>query len=149
MRISTLSSAEAPTGRTFFSWASLFAPEAFQVAEGLWRKTAPQRRGFNHYGSTEDPKIHDAVLASQKGVLDHLLNPVVLKRITDTELYGNEYVLSEMMGDLTDAIFAADARDDVNGFRPHGFRHPKTWFLDCGPLRLASQIGRRQIDMFT
>ena len=97
--------------------ARLFAPEAFQVAEGLWRKTAPQRRGFNHYGSTEDPKIHDAVLASQKGVLDHLLNPVVLKRITDTELYGNEYVLSEMMGDLTDAIFAADARDDVNGFR--------------------------------
>jgi hypothetical protein len=97
--------------------AKLFAPNAFDVADGLWRKTAAERRGFEHYGSTEDPKIHDAVLANQKGVLDHLLNPVVLKRITDTELYGNDYSLSEMMGDLSDAIFAADARGDVNSFR--------------------------------
>jgi hypothetical protein len=97
--------------------ARLFAPDAFDVADGLWRKTAPERRGFSHYGSTEDPKVHDAVLASQKGVLDHLLHPVVLKRITDTELYGNEYRLAEMMGDLSDAIFAADARGDVNSFR--------------------------------
>jgi hypothetical protein len=97
--------------------ARLFAPDAFQVAEGLWRKAAPERRGFSHFGSTEDPKIHDAVLANQKSVLDHLLNPVVLKRITDTELYGNEYTLSEMMSDLSDAIFAADARNDVNSFR--------------------------------
>jgi hypothetical protein len=97
--------------------AKLFAPDAFDVADGLWRKTAPQRRGFSHFGSTEDPKIHDAVLASQKGALDHLLNPAVLKRITDTELYGNEYPLAEMMGDLSDAIFAADARGDVNSFR--------------------------------
>ena len=97
--------------------AKLFAPDAFQVAEGLWRKTAAERRGFDHYGLTEDPKIHDAVLANQKSVLDHLLNPVVLKRITDTELYGNEYSLSEMMSDLSDAIFAADARDDINSFR--------------------------------
>ena len=97
--------------------AKLFAPDAFDVAGGLWHKTAPERRGFNHFGSTEDPKIHDAVLANQKGVLDHLLNPVVLKRITDTELYGNEYPLSEMMSDLSDAIFAMDARDDVNSFR--------------------------------
>ena len=95
----------------------LFAPEAFQVTEGLWRKTAPERRGFNHMRSTEDPKIHDAVLANQKAVLDHLLNPVVLKRITDTELYGNEYSLSEVINDLSNAIFAADARDDVNSFR--------------------------------
>ena len=57
------------------------------------------------------------MLANQKSVLDHLLNPVVLKRITDTELYGNEYTLSEMMSDLSDAIFAADARNDVNSFR--------------------------------
>jgi hypothetical protein len=95
----------------------LFAPDAFEVPDALWRKTAPQRRGFEHFDSTEDPKIHDAVLAMQKGALDQLLHPVVLKRITDTQLYGNGYALSEMMGDLTDAIFEEDARDDVNGFR--------------------------------
>jgi len=95
----------------------LFAPDAFAVESGLWRRAAPQRRGFNHYGQTEDPKIHDAVLATQKNVLNHLLNPVVLKRITDTSLYGNEYSLREMMGDLSEAIFADDARDDVNSFR--------------------------------
>jgi hypothetical protein len=97
--------------------ANLFAPDAFEVDEDLWRRTAPERRGFDHFGSTEDPKIHDAVLATQKSVLDHLMNPVVLKRITDTELYGNGYTLAEMMGDLSEAIFADDARDDVNSFR--------------------------------
>lgn len=95
----------------------MFAPDAFAMSDELLRKTAPERRGFNHFGSTEDPKVHDAVLASQKAVLDHLLNPVVLKRMTDTALYGNEYSLSAMMGDLTDAVFADDLRGNVNGFR--------------------------------
>ncbi len=95
----------------------LFAPDAVEIPASLWRKTAPQRRGFSHFSGTEDPKVHDAVLAMQKGVLDHLMHPVVLKRITDTELYGNGYSLAEVMGDLTDAVFEADARDNVNGFR--------------------------------
>jgi hypothetical protein len=96
---------------------NLFAPDAFRFSDELLRKVARERRGFNHYGSTEDPKVHDAVLAVQKGVLDHLMHPVVLKRITDSELYGNGYTLAEMMGALTDAVFEADARDDVNAFR--------------------------------
>jgi hypothetical protein len=95
----------------------LFAPDAFQIPDEVWRKSAPQRRGFNHFSGTEDPKVHDTVLALQKSVFDHLLNPVVLKRITDTALYGNGYSLAEMMGELTDAVFAADARENVNSFR--------------------------------
>ena len=95
----------------------LFAPDAFEVDGALWQQTAPERRGFQHGGSTEDPKIHVAVLSSQQRVLDHLLNPVVLRRLVDTELYGNEYPLSEMMGDLTAAIFEADKNTAVNGFR--------------------------------
>ena len=95
----------------------VFAPDAFEMDPELLRQTAPQRRGFNHFSATEDPKVHDAVLNIQKGVLDHLLNPVVLKRITDTSLYGNEYGLAEMMSDLTDAVFEADARGDVNSYR--------------------------------
>ena len=57
------------------------------------------------------------MLSIQKHILDHLLHPVVMKRITDTALYGNRYSLSSMMGDLTDAIFKADARSDVNSMR--------------------------------
>ena len=95
----------------------LFAPTAFDVDGALWRQTAPERRGFDHYSSTEDPKIHQAVLAGQKRVLDHLLHPVVLKRIVDTELYGNAYPLEEVMSDLTAAIFEADASTEVNAFR--------------------------------
>ena len=95
----------------------LFAPTAFDVDGALWRQTAPERRGFDHSSSTEDPKIHQAVLAGQKRVLDHLLHPVVLKRIVDTELYGNAYPLDEVMSDLTAAIFEADASTEVNAFR--------------------------------
>ena len=43
----------------------------------------------------------------------------LLKRIVDTELYGNQYVLSDVMQDLTAAIFAADMDSTVNGFRRH------------------------------
>ena len=82
----------------------LFAPDAFSVNGQLWQRTAPERRGFDHGGSTEDPKIHRAVLAGQKRVLDHLMHPVVLERIVDTELYGNEYPLHEMLSDLTAAV---------------------------------------------
>ena len=95
----------------------LFAPDAFDVNGALWQQTAPQRRGFDHYGSTEDPKIHQSVLAGQKRVLDHLMHPVVLRRVVDTQLYGNDYLLDEVMSDLTDAIFAADADSSVNAFR--------------------------------
>ena len=95
----------------------LFSPEAFEIDGALWRQAAPERRGFEHGGSTEDPKIHRAVLSSQKRVFDHLLNSTVLKRITDTELYGNEYPLVEVFEDLTNAVFKADARGSVNSFR--------------------------------
>lgn len=95
----------------------VFAPGAFDFPGGLLRQAAAQRRGFNHFGTTEDPKVHDAVLGIHKAVLDHLMHPVVMKRVTDTALYGNGYSLGEVMEDLTDAVFKADARGDVNGFR--------------------------------
>ena len=95
----------------------LFAPDAFDVNGALWRTTVPERRGFEHGGGTEDPKIHESVLSSQQRVLDHLLHPTVLRRIVDTTLYGNAYPLDEMIGDLTAAIFSADMAVSVNGFR--------------------------------
>ena len=95
----------------------LLAPNAFEVPEGLYNYLAQQRRGFNFFSGPEDPKIHDRVLGIQGSVLAHLVHPNTLKRMTDARLYGNEYSLAEMMEDLTDAVFAADMRGDVNTFR--------------------------------
>lgn len=94
----------------------VFAEDAFEFDSNLLNKLQLQRRGFNHFGFTEDPKIHDAALNIQRGVLIQLLHPVVQKRITDSELYGNEYPLSEVMSDLTKAIFTGDS-GDVNSMR--------------------------------
>ena len=95
----------------------VFAPDAFRAADDLYSHLRQQRRDFDFSEITEDPKIHDLMLAVQRGVLDHLMHPAVQKRITDSRLYGNEYDLSAVMDDLTAAIFAGDLRGDVNTFR--------------------------------
>lgn len=95
----------------------VFAPDAFDMPNELYRHLQPQRRGFSFFGETEDPKIHARALAIQENVLAHLLHPTVLERITDTRLYGNEYPLANYMEDLTNALFEADANGNVNTFR--------------------------------
>jgi len=66
---------------------------------------------------TEDPKIHQQVLTYQQNVLSHVLHYNTLQRITDSELYGNEYSLSTFMTDLNSAVFKADINGNVNSFR--------------------------------
>lgn len=95
----------------------VFAPDAFDIPNDLYRYLQVQRRGFNFYGQGEDPQIHERVLTIQKSVLSHLLHPHVLERISDSELYGNQYALSAMLTDLNNAIFAADMNGNVNSFR--------------------------------
>lgn len=94
-----------------------FSPDAFQVPESLYRKLQSQRRGFHFFGANEDPKIHDRILSFQKDVLDHLLHENTFQRILDSELYGNEYKLSEFLPDLTDAIFQDDLNAGVSTMR--------------------------------
>lgn len=95
----------------------VFAPEALAIPADLMTYLQSQRRSFYFYGKTEDPKLHDQVWAIQKAALDHLLHPVVHKRLLDSALYGNEYGLSAMLADLTNAVFAADAKSSVNSRR--------------------------------
>ena len=95
----------------------LFAPNAFDAAAPVWKYLQQQRRGFGFFSQTEDPKIHDRSLAMQRNVLAHVLHPAVMKRLTDSELYGNQYSVVAMTADLTDAVFAADWSSSVNGFR--------------------------------
>mgnify|MGYP003639809573 FL=1 len=94
----------------------VFAPTAFDAPNDLYNYLAMQRRGFN-FRTPEDPKIHDQILTYQKNVLSHLLHYNTLQRITDSELYGNKYVLSTYMNDLNNAIFKVDIYGNVNSFR--------------------------------
>jgi len=95
----------------------LFAPTAFNFSQSILMRLQSQRRGFNHMSQTEDPKIHDLVMGMQKNILNQLLHKNVLKRLTDSGLYGNKYSLDEFMSDLTTAIYKDDMRGDVNTFR--------------------------------
>jgi hypothetical protein len=94
-----------------------FAPDAFDTPGDLLNYLQAQRRGFNHFGDNLAPEIHERVLSIQKRCLDHLMHRTVLKRITDSQLYGSDYDLGEMMTDLTDAVFEADRKSSVNTMR--------------------------------
>ncbi|HZW64023.1 MAG TPA: zinc-dependent metalloprotease [Flavobacteriaceae bacterium] len=95
----------------------IFAPDAFDAPSDLYNYLAMQRRGFNFFSGTEDPKIHEQILSYQKNVLSHVLHPNTLQRLTDSELYGNQYSLATFMTDLNNAIFKADIYGNVNSFR--------------------------------
>ncbi len=95
----------------------VFSPNAFDTPNDLYNYLAMQRRGFNFFAKTEDPKIHKQVLTYQKSILAHILHPNTLQRIIDSELYGNKYSLSAFMSDLNKAIFNADIYGNVNSFR--------------------------------
>ncbi len=95
----------------------LFAPDAFKASEGLYNYLQRQRRGFNFFASTEDPKIYERALAMQQNVLIHILHPNTLDRVTNSGLYGNTYSPVQIMSDLETAIFNADWNGNVNTFR--------------------------------
>lgn len=92
----------------------ILAPDAMSVSTDVYTHLQSQRRGFN---PGEDPKIHDRSLNIQKEVLNHLLHPATLKRISDSQLYGNAYSIDKVLQDLTDAIFKADLSGSVNSRR--------------------------------
>lgn len=97
----------------------IFAPDVLAQSQPLFSQLQQQRRGFDFYDDPEDPKIHQMFLSVQKNVLAHLLHPKTLQRITDSSAYGNEYQLGQMMGDLTQGVFAADMGGDVSSFRQY------------------------------
>jgi len=86
-----------------------FAPDAMATDAALISYLQSQRRGFNFFSATEDPKVHSRVANMQNGVLDHILNDQVMLRLSDSRAYGNTYGVHEMVKDLVNACFAADA----------------------------------------
>jgi hypothetical protein len=85
-----------------------FAANSFGFQSNLYPYLQSQRRGFGFFSSTEDPKINERILAFQTTILSHLSNPIVLKRMSNTRLYGNTYSVLNMFTDLTNAIIRGD-----------------------------------------
>lgn len=98
----------------------VFAPNAFDADAQVYPYLAFQRRGFNQPGNGEDFKITNNVLGLQAGgALAHILSPITLQRITNTRLYGNQYSVADVMGDLVKGIFDADINGNVNVHRQY------------------------------
>ncbi|NNU15950.1 DUF5117 domain-containing protein [Parvularcula sp. ZS-1/3] len=95
----------------------VFAADAWDAPEDLIRHLQPQRRGYNFFFNTEDPKLHERVLGIQNAVLSQVLNPNVMRRMTNSALYGNEYSAAEVVQDLNDAIFGNDLMGVTNTYR--------------------------------
>ncbi len=91
-----------------------FAPDAFQIPSNLYNYLQKERRGFS---GTKDPNLLSMFLNMQVDLLNHLLHVNVLRRVSNTELYGNSYGVAEMMKDLTNACFSADAGSNVSSMR--------------------------------
>ena len=95
----------------------IFSPEAFSTDAYLFPYLQRQRRGFNFFGGTEDPKPQGMVLFIQSNLLTYLLYPVTLQRISTSSLYGNTYSVADVMSDLTKDIFDEDLKGNVNLYR--------------------------------
>lgn len=117
----------------------IFSPDAFKGAEGLYDHLQAQRRGFNFFVNTEDPKVHERVLNIQKGVLDHVLHVNTLNRVSNTQLYGNTYGVVDIMADLEKAIFDADMNGNVNTFRMNAQTHYVQELIEIAGLKEPSR----------
>jgi hypothetical protein len=95
----------------------IFAPNAFDTPNEVFNYLARQRRGYDFFSGPEDPKIHEQVLAYQTSVLSHLMHPNTLQRLSNSELYGNDYKLSTYMTDLNNMMFKPDVYGSINSFR--------------------------------
>ena len=92
-----------------------FDSDKFYLPSNVVNKMQRERRSFDFFGKTEDPKIHNLILKGQKRVLKHFTNSRVLKRLTDSSLYGNTYLPNELFSDLTSSIFNENKSRKLNG----------------------------------
>ncbi|MBK9722522.1 MAG: zinc-dependent metalloprotease [Saprospiraceae bacterium] len=111
----------------------VFSPNAFEADAQLFSYLQSQRRGFNFFGGTEDPKLDGHILGLQQSTIDYLLNATTLRRVNNSSLYGNTYSVVEILEDLTKGIFDGDQAGIVNIYR----RNIQTKFVQ----KLGSIVG--------
>lgn len=95
----------------------VFAPNAFDADLQVLPYLQTQRRGFNFFGAPEDPKHTSTVQNFQTNILAQLLHPTTLRRVNNSALYGNTYSVADVMNDIMNACFKADAAGAVNIYR--------------------------------
>lgn len=115
----------------------IFAPDAFAADQAIFPYLQIQRRGFGFSGNNEDVKPQSTFLSLQMGTLAQLLHPATLSRINNSGLYGNTYSVASVMNDLSDDIFAADLKGNVNLFR----QNLQTEFIKATAAIVASPGG--------
>jgi len=97
----------------------VFAPNAFEADMQLIPYLQQQRRGYNFFSTTEDPKASATMNNLAAQALTHLLHPTTMQRITNSRLYGNQYSVADVLSDLTKTIFDADNTANVNVYRQY------------------------------
>lgn len=95
----------------------VFAADAFNSDAHLFPYLQQQRRGFNFFGVPEDIKPQNNILAMQTAVLSHILSANTMSRMNNSSLYGNSYMITDMLSDLTSAVFKSDLATNVNLYR--------------------------------
>ncbi len=95
----------------------VFAPDAFAADAPLYPYLQLQRRGFNFFGLGEDIKPENIILTLQMGILAHILSGATMNRLNNSSLYGNSYSSADMLSDMTNALFSADLKSNVNLYR--------------------------------
>ena len=93
----------------------LFANDAFVFSPEILKLLQSEKRAASYGNSDDDPKIHDRVLRMQTSALSFILHPRVMKRLTNSSKYGNEYLPDEVLQDIFDGIFVA--REIPNTFK--------------------------------
>ena len=95
----------------------IFAPDAFKGDAALYPYLQLQRRGFNFFGVGEDIRPQTSVLGLQVALFSHILSANTLTRINNSTLYGNTYTAADVINDVTNAVFTADLKTNVNLYR--------------------------------
>jgi hypothetical protein len=95
----------------------IFAPHAFDADTYVFPYLQPQRRGFNFFGYTENPKPEQNALFLQNNVLNYIMYPATMQRLNSTTLYGNTYSSADVLKDLNAMLFDEDLKTDVNLYR--------------------------------
>ena len=93
----------------------LFANDAFVFNPDILKLLQSEKRAASYGNSDDDPKVHDRVLRMQLSALSFILHPRVMKRLTNSSKYGNEYLPDEVLQDIFDGIFVA--REIPNTFK--------------------------------
>ncbi|TLD71869.1 DUF5117 domain-containing protein [Phragmitibacter flavus] len=86
-----------------------FAPDAWPMSGELLSHLQQQRRGFEFFKESENPKPHERVLKIQQRLLEHLMHSNTQNRMVESGLLGNEYPVELMMADLTKAVMSGEA----------------------------------------